>query len=71
MNDLKPDFSKYADRLIPVVVQDANSNVVLMLGFMNEEALIKTRNFFQQNKTTLMDKRRSKQKLFTSHRYKN
>lgn len=42
MNKLKPDFSKYTDGLVPVIVQDANTNVVLMLGFMNEEALKKT-----------------------------
>jgi phosphoribosyl-ATP pyrophosphohydrolase/phosphoribosyl-AMP cyclohydrolase len=33
------DFKKYTDRLIPVIVQDASTNTVLMLGFMNEEAL--------------------------------
>ncbi|MEJ7673691.1 MAG: bifunctional phosphoribosyl-AMP cyclohydrolase/phosphoribosyl-ATP diphosphatase HisIE [Chitinophagaceae bacterium] len=36
------DFTKYADGLVPVIVQDAITNVVLMLGFMNEEALQKT-----------------------------
>lgn len=33
------DFSKYNDGLIPVIVQDATTHVVLMLGFMNKEAL--------------------------------
>lgn len=33
------NFSKYDGGLIPVVVQDASTKVVLMLGFMNEEAL--------------------------------
>ena len=33
---MKPDFSKH--NLIPAIVQDANTNVVLMLGYMNEEA---------------------------------
>jgi phosphoribosyl-ATP pyrophosphohydrolase/phosphoribosyl-AMP cyclohydrolase len=42
MNELNPDFSKYADGLIPVIVQDATTNIVLMLGFMNDEALLKT-----------------------------
>jgi phosphoribosyl-AMP cyclohydrolase / phosphoribosyl-ATP pyrophosphohydrolase len=37
-----PDFSKYADGLVPAIVQDAATNVVLMLGFMNDEALQKT-----------------------------
>ncbi|TCZ68285.1 bifunctional phosphoribosyl-AMP cyclohydrolase/phosphoribosyl-ATP diphosphatase HisIE [Flaviaesturariibacter aridisoli] len=33
------DFSKYADGLIPAVVQDYQTQKVLMLGFMNAEAL--------------------------------
>lgn len=36
------DFSKL-NGLIPAVVQDATSNEVLMVGFMNEEALDLTR----------------------------
>jgi phosphoribosyl-AMP cyclohydrolase / phosphoribosyl-ATP pyrophosphohydrolase len=36
------DFSKYEKGLIPVIVQDASTNVVLMLGFMNQEALLET-----------------------------
>lgn len=57
---MKPDFSKYPDQLIPVIIQDANTNRVLMLGFMNNEALEKTK----------ADKRvsfysRSKQRLWT------
>ena len=60
MIDLKPDFSKYAGGLIPVIVQDANSNVVLMLGFMNEEALRKT---IESNLVTFFS--RTKQRLWT------
>ncbi len=33
---------KKMDGLIPAVVQDANTNTVLMLGYMNEQALKKT-----------------------------
>ncbi len=33
------DYSKYADGLIPAIVQDAKTDKVLMLGFMNQEAL--------------------------------
>ena len=56
----KPDFSKYADGLVPAIVQDANTNVVLMLGFMNEEALQKT------NETKLVTfYSRTKQRLWT------
>ena len=57
---IKPDFSKYADGLVPAIVQDANTNVVLMLGFMNSEALQKT------NETKLITfYSRTKQRLWT------
>lgn len=39
---MKIDFEKYADGLVPAIVQDANTNAVLMLGFMNAEAVEKT-----------------------------
>jgi len=35
------DFDKH-DHLLPVVLQDADSDAVLMVGFMNREALAKT-----------------------------
>lgn len=57
---MNPDFIKYADGLIPVIVQDAISNKVLMLGFMNEEALNKTK---AEGKVTFYS--RSKQRLWT------
>lgn len=38
----EPDFSK-SDGLIPVVVQETGSGVVLMLAYMNQEALRETR----------------------------
>ena len=57
---MKPDFSKYTDGLVPVIVQDASTQKVLMLGFMNEEALIKTQ---QERKITFYS--RSKQRLWT------
>lgn len=37
------DFSKL-DGLVPAVIQDAESLEVLMVGFMNDEALAKTRS---------------------------
>jgi len=51
------DFSKL-DGLIPVVVQDDESNEVLMVGFMNEEALQLTRQsgfatFFSRSRNKL------------------
>lgn len=33
------DFEKYADGLVPAIVQDADSLAVLMLGYMNRDAL--------------------------------
>ena len=36
------DFSKSENGLVPVIVQDSSTNVVLMLGFMNKEALQET-----------------------------
>lgn len=55
------DFAKYADGLVPAVVQDYNTQKVLMLGFMNEEALKKTEEtglvtFFSRSKKRLWTK---------------
>ena len=36
------NFSKYSSELLPVIIQDSSTNVVLMLGFMNREALLET-----------------------------
>jgi phosphoribosyl-ATP pyrophosphohydrolase/phosphoribosyl-AMP cyclohydrolase len=36
------DFNKYKDGLVPAIVQDNETHKVLMLGFMNQEALDKT-----------------------------
>ncbi|WP_346239493.1 bifunctional phosphoribosyl-AMP cyclohydrolase/phosphoribosyl-ATP diphosphatase HisIE [Niabella insulamsoli] len=57
---MTPDFSKYTDGLMPVIVQDAQTLEVLMLGFMNEAALAKTR---EEGKVTFYS--RSKQRLWT------
>jgi len=32
------DFSKYKDGLVPAIIQDATTNKVLMLAFMNSAA---------------------------------
>ena len=37
------DFSKHPDGLVPAIVQDANTKCVLMLGYMNQEAVTKTK----------------------------
>lgn len=39
---MKVDFSKSADGLVPAIIQDSNTKNVLMLGYMNKEALEKT-----------------------------
>jgi phosphoribosyl-AMP cyclohydrolase / phosphoribosyl-ATP pyrophosphohydrolase len=54
------DFSKYTDGLIPAIVQDTTTKTVLMLGFMNEAALLKTQ---AEKKVTFYS--RSKQRLWT------
>ena len=56
---MKPDFAKYTDGLIPVIVQDNSTNVVLMLGYMNETAYQKT---ILENKVVFFS--RSKQRLW-------
>lgn len=36
------NYSKYADGLVPAIIQDTRTGKVLMLGFMNQEAMEKT-----------------------------
>jgi phosphoribosyl-AMP cyclohydrolase / phosphoribosyl-ATP pyrophosphohydrolase len=57
---MKIDFNKYADGLAPAVIQDFTTHKVLMLGFMNAEALQKT---MAEGKVTFFS--RSKQRLWT------
>lgn len=57
---MRPDFSKYQDGLVPVIVQDAVSRNVLMLGYMNEESFEKS---LQEKKVTFFS--RSKKRLWT------
>src|SRR6476646_8179719 len=40
--NMKIDFKKYADGLVPAIIQDFKTQKVLMLGFMNDEAVKKT-----------------------------
>jgi phosphoribosyl-ATP pyrophosphohydrolase/phosphoribosyl-AMP cyclohydrolase len=53
------DFSKSSTMTVPVIVQDSSTNVVLMLGYMNEEALVET---IQSNLVTFFS--RSKNRLW-------
>ena len=39
---MKVDFNKSANGLVPAIVQDRDTKNILMLGYMNEEALEKT-----------------------------
>lgn len=55
------DFKKYADGLVPAIVQDFNTHKVLMLGFMNNEAMQKTEElgkvtFYSRTKNRLWTK---------------
>ena len=54
------DFDKYKDGLVPAIIQDTQSNKVLMLGFMNPAALEKTK---ETGKVTFFS--RGKQRLWT------
>jgi len=54
------DFNKNKDGLIPVIIQDAETKIVLMLGYMNAEAFEKTK---ATKKVTFFS--RSKQRLWT------
>jgi phosphoribosyl-AMP cyclohydrolase / phosphoribosyl-ATP pyrophosphohydrolase len=54
------DFGKYSDGLVPAIIQDATTQKVLMLGFMNQEALDKTG---KEGKVTFFS--RSKGRLWT------
>jgi phosphoribosyl-ATP pyrophosphohydrolase/phosphoribosyl-AMP cyclohydrolase len=57
---MKSDFTKSPDGLIPVIIQDTITNVVLMLGYMNQEAFDKTQ---QEKRVTFFS--RSKNRLWT------
>lgn len=57
---MKIDFKK-GDGLVPAIVQDWSTNKVLMLGYMNQEALKKTKaegkvTFFSRTKNRLWTK---------------
>ena len=54
------DYSKNPEGLVPAIVQDAQTRVVLMLGYMNADAVAKT----QETKHVTFYSR-SKQRLWT------
>ena len=58
---LKVNFEKYADGLAPAIVQDIATGKVLMLGFMNQDALDRTQRdgkvtFFSRSRQTIWTK---------------
>jgi phosphoribosyl-ATP pyrophosphohydrolase/phosphoribosyl-AMP cyclohydrolase len=57
---MKIDFDKFHDGLVPAIIQDAATEKVLMLGYMNKEALDKT---IETRKITFYS--RSKSRLWT------
>lgn len=60
MSKLKVKSQEQMANLIPAIIQHAQTNQVLMLGYMNEESLAKTK---AENKVTFYS--RSKQRLWT------
>lgn len=57
---MKIDFTKSPDGLVPAIVQDNTTNIVLMLGYMNTEAFEKTQ---KERRVTFFS--RSKKRLWT------
>ena len=58
---MKIDFNKYPDGLVPMVIQDAVTKNVLMLGYANQEAIDTTQKlqkvtFFSRSKNRLWTK---------------
>ena len=54
------DFNKNPDGLVPAIIQDVTTNKILMLGYMNDEALQKT---IETKLVTFFS--RTKQRLWT------
>ncbi|MBN2744768.1 phosphoribosyl-ATP pyrophosphatase /phosphoribosyl-AMP cyclohydrolase [Breznakibacter xylanolyticus] len=57
---MKVDFTKSPDGLVPAIIQDNSTGKVLMLGYMNQDALDKTQ---KEGKVTFFS--RSKKRLWT------
>jgi len=57
---MKINYSKYPDGLVPAIIQDSRTKNILMLGYMNAEAVAKTQEI---KKVTFYS--RSKQRLWT------
>jgi phosphoribosyl-ATP pyrophosphohydrolase/phosphoribosyl-AMP cyclohydrolase len=57
---MTPDFTKSAEGLVPVIIQDNTTSKVLMLGYMNSDAFEKTN---KEQRVTFYS--RSKKRLWT------
>lgn len=57
---MKLNYDKYADGLVPAIVQDYRTGTVLMLGFMNDDAVYET---IRSGKVTFYS--RSRRSLWT------
>ena len=60
-NDMEVDFNKNADGLVPAIIQDPDTKNILMLGYMNQEALAKTKEsglvtFYSRSRNRLWTK---------------
>lgn len=58
---MKIDFEKSSDGLVPAIIQDADTDKVLMLGYMNRQAFEKTKTtslvtFFSRSRRSLWTK---------------
>ncbi|WP_262482382.1 bifunctional phosphoribosyl-AMP cyclohydrolase/phosphoribosyl-ATP diphosphatase HisIE [Aquimarina pacifica] len=58
--NMKIDFNKNSDGLVPAIIQDVSTKNVLMLGYMNEEAYSKT---LETKKVTFFS--RTKNRIWT------
>ncbi len=67
---MKPDFKKSPDGLVPAIIQDAETNKVLMLGYMNKESFKKTKKsgkvtFFSRSRQVIWEKGETSGKFLT------
>jgi phosphoribosyl-ATP pyrophosphohydrolase/phosphoribosyl-AMP cyclohydrolase len=58
---MKPNFKKSSDGLLPAIVQDVETNKVLMLGYMNKESFKQTKKtgkvtFYSRSQKKLWEK---------------
>lgn len=60
INFIDPDWTRFQDGLVPAIIQDVTTKNVLMLGYMNAEALQKTQ---ETKRVTFYS--RSKKRLWT------